>query len=467
MRHHKFLFIAASAAALTVSQSAMAAGFAVSAQSAFGMGNAYAGNAALGTDASTALTNPAGMFELEKPVFAVSAALTATVSEFTDQGSLINPLFGAEPVATDPGDGPNEASHGNSPSPGIYYARPLNNKWAVGFAFHVPFATASEYDDNWVGRYHAVETSVRAFDFNPSVAYKVNEKFSIGGGISVQYATALLTSKLDSGATCLGIASRSQGQIPVTSCTDIGLIYNQPALDSDVELEGTGTQVTFNLGAMFKPREGTKIGLTYRHGANHELEGDATFDNNQILDAFLNAIPEQQRALQSTGNTISADLPAIIDLSVSQKASEKLELLGTIKWTQWSSFDTLTSSFDNPAQPDSGIDFQWEDSVMASAGLNYTLSNKLTLRAGFAFDQTPIPNPTARSPRGPTNNRYWYSVGGTYKFSSRLTAHLGMTHIQIDESAIDNPGSAGNPTLRGSYEFDANLLAFQLNWNFI
>lgn len=465
MRHQKFFLIAASTAALTVSQSAMAAGFAVSAQSAYGMGNAYAGNAAVARDASTVLTNPAGIFELDKPVFAVSGALTASKATYTDQGSLLNPLFGAGDLAVAEGVGTGKSTSQNSPSPGLYYARKLNEKWALGFGFNVPFATSSDYGENWIGRYHAVETAVTAFDINPTVAYKINDKVSIGGGISIQIANAVLSNKLDSGATCLGISSAAG--LPLQNCGAIGLNPNDPSIDSNVELEGSGTQVTFNLGVLFKPREGTKIGVAYRHGTQHELEGDATFTNTPALGAFVGAFPEGSRPLQNTGTTISADLPATLDFSVAQMANEKLELLGTVKWTQWTSFDTLSSSFDNPAQADSSLPFNWEDAVMLSTGLNYTLNDKMTVRAGFAYDQTPIPNPRARSPRGPANNRYWYSFGGTYNFTNRLSANFAFTHIQIDESAIDNPGGPGNPTLRGSFEFDVNLLAFQLNWHFI
>ena len=466
MRTNNFILVAVSTTALGISQAASGAGFAVSAQSAFGMGNSYAGNAAVAGDASTALTNPAGIFELKnKAQFAVSGAATVSSADYTDRGSLSNVLFGAEPVGLAEGVGPNENLSGVGVSPGIYYARTLNDKWAVGFAFSVPFATASDYGDDWVGRYHAVESEVTAFDINPSFAYKVNDKFSVGGGLSVQIATAKLTSKLDSGATCLGIAS--QAGLPVTSCSDLGLLPNNPNIDTDAELDGTGTELTFNLGALFKPREGTKIGVTYRHGADHSLDGDADFTATPALEQFLAAFPEESRAIQDTGDSISADLPAIFDISIAQQATEQLELLATVKWTQWSSFDELVSEFDNPAQPDSSIAFNWDDSVMVSAGANFEVNEKLTVRAGLAYDQTPIPDATSRSPRGATDDRYWYSIGGSYDFTPRVTAHFGYARVEIDESAIDNSGNPGNPTLRGSYEWDVNLLAFQLNWNFM
>ena len=464
MRHQKFIVIAASTAALTMGQSAMAAGFAVSAQSAYGMGNAYAGNAAVAKDASTVLTNPAGIFELENPVFGFSAAVTSTGVDFTNKGSRINPLFASEPVDV---TGNGSQSLSSSPvTPGLYYARKLSDQWAIGFGLNVPFATSSEYDEDWVGRYHAVDTAVTAIDINPTVAYRVNDKVSIGGGISIQRASAVLTNKLDSGATCVLITVQ-QGA-PINTCADsLQVSPNDQSLDSNVELDGSGTALTFNLGALFKPREGTKIGIAYRHGSQHDLEGNATFDLNPALVALLSAAPSP-KFLDNTGSSISADLPATLDFSVAQQVNDKVELLGTVKWTQWTSFDKLTSTFDNPAQPESALPFGWEDTVTASAGFNFDLNNKLTLRAGFAYDQSPIPNPRARSPRGAANDRYWYSAGGTYNFNDKISASFAATHIEIDQSAIDNTGeSTGSPTLRGTYDFDVNLFAFQLNWHFI
>lgn len=452
----------------------MAAGFAVSAQSAYGMGNAYAGNAAVASDASTVLTNPAGIFELDKPVFGVNVALTSSGVDYTDKGTRTSPLFGSESITGAGGDSSTSLS-ATSPSPGIYYARKLNDKWAVGFGLNVPFATSSSYDDDWVGRYHAVDTEVTAIDINPTVAFRINDKVSIGGGISIQRASARLTNKLDSGATCALVAFQV-GQPPAICAAAIedggpGLVPNDSTRDSSVELEGEGTEVTFNLGVLFKPKAGTKIGIAYRHGAQHDLEGTADFQLDPGLAGLIRPEAEravEQRFLDDSGSSISADLPATFDVSIAQMVHEQVELLGTLKWTQWSSFDKLTTTFDNPEQAESSLPFGWEDTVTASAGFNYDFSNELTLRAGFSYDQSPIPNPQARSPRGAANDRYWYSVGGTYSFTKNISASFAATHIEIDQSAIDNTGAGtGSPTLRGTFDFDVNLLAFQFNWHFI
>jgi len=461
LKHTKFFCLAATTAALTISQSTMAAGFAVSAQSAYGMGNAYAGNAAVARDVSTVITNPAGIFELEHPTFGIGVSLTATASKFTDKGTRTFALIGAEPV--DAPRGANEGISGNNPSPGVYYARVLNDKWALGFGVNVPFASSSEYDDDWIGRYHAVETSVTAIDLSPSIAYKVNDKFSIAGGLIIQSASALLTNKLDSGTTCVLVTA--QAGAPVNTCGDSGLQVNDQSRDSNVEVDGSGTELSFNIGALFKPREGTRIGIAYRHGTQHSLEGSTDFTVDPVLGGILAA--GGSTFLSDTGSAVAADLPATLDLSVAQMVRSNVELLGTVKFTQWSSFDELTTTFDNPEQDASSLALDWEDTVTISTGFNYSVNEKLTLRAGFSYDQSPVPNPRARTARGPANDRYWYSAGGTYSFTKKLSVSFAAVHIQIDQSAIDNTGSTGSPTLRGTFDIDANLLAAQLNWHFI
>ncbi len=479
MKVRPFVYTTVGVVCLTASQSSNAAGFAVSAQSAYGMGNAYAGNAAVSNDASTVITNPAGIFELPKPVFAASASVTAANADYTDRGSSVGVLLGGGPIAgLRNEDGSPGTSHlsesfsSASVAPSLFYARRLSDKWATGFGIWVPFATSSEYDPNWVGRYHAVNTSVTAIELNPTVAYRINDKVSVGAGIGVQMSSLSLTSKLDTGATCFGLVEIAP--YSETDCFNAGLAPNVAELDSGVEIDGEDTAVTFNIGALFKPREGTKIGVTYRHGADHSLDGNANFDLNPAYEALLTA--NQLPFFDDQGSSVSASLPAVFDISVAQQINEKLQVLGTLKWTGWDSFDKLVTDYDNAASPASipkvsELTFNWENKLMLSAGINYTVSPKLTLRAGFAYDDEPIPGPDFRSPRGPTNDRYWYSAGATYQFSDKLTANFGVTHIQMDQASIDNTldsprGPDGSPTLTGVYDYGINLAAFQLNWSF-
>ena len=457
MKHHIQLTSAVAGLTLLCAAPAWSGGLAISSQGAIGMGNAYAGAGASANDVATVWANPAAMIYLKngKQVVGLAGNITATTLEFTDKGSTVNPAFGSGPVSGTT----SETNDNNSYIPNIYFARHVNPDLAFGFGLSAPFGTSSDYGDTWTGRYHALETNVSAIDLNPTVAYRVNEKLSIGGGISVQIVNAKLESALDSAALCYGLA-------PTIDCINAGISStNTVTQDGSATIEADGTGVTFNLGLLYTPMPGTNIGFTYRHGTDHKLSGDADFTlNEQLAQVFAdNQIP----LFTDTGTTVTASLPATYDFSIAHALNPKVQLLGSVLWTQWNVFDQLVSDFDNPAQPNSTVTFNYEDSVRASAGFNYFLNEKVTLRAGFAYDQEPVPNPSRRSPRGAANDRYWYSAGASYAFNKKASLHFGFAHLEVDQSAIDNTGDApGSPTLRGLFDLTANLASLQFNWQF-
>ncbi|MEM7259022.1 MAG: outer membrane protein transport protein, partial [Pseudomonadota bacterium] len=249
-------------------QSATAGGFALIEQGGSGMGNAYAGAAAVSADASTVWFNPAGMLELADPQLAVAGHVISVENEFSDRGTTLNPAFGLAPVSgatvTDPG--------GATVIPNFYYVRALRDNLAFGVGVSVPFGNSTDYGRDWVGRYQAVESAVSVIDINPSVAYRVNDQLSIGGGISVQLFDATLGSAVDSGATCLGLTST--GTLPLAACANAGLTTpGNLATDGYAEITGDSVATTFNFGVLYKPQPATKLGFAYRHSVDHELEG--------------------------------------------------------------------------------------------------------------------------------------------------------------------------------------------------
>ncbi len=443
-----------------LASAAQAGGFALIEQGGSGMGNAYAGASAVSQDASTVWFNPAGMLELKNHQIAVAAHVIAVNSDFTDRGTTLNAALGLGAV---PGDG-NVDAGGVSGLPNLYYVKPINNDLAFGFGISVPFGNSTEYNDDWVGRYQAVESAVTVLDFNPSIAYRVNERVSIGGGISVQLFDATLGSAVDSGATCLGLVSR--GTLELAECIGAGLTEaGVRANDGYADVTGDSVAATFNLGVLFKPRAGTKLGVAYRHSINHELDGEGKFTTNAGLAAVLanRGIP----LFQDAGATAEADLPSSVMFSIAHEANDKLELLADATFTAWSSLQELRVKFDNPVQPDTFNNLAYEDVWRVSAGLNYKQSNQLTLRAGVAYDQDPVPSPQLRTPRIPGNERTWLSFGAGYKVNDKLQLDVGFAHLFIDQTPIDNASeSAGGTTLRGVFDTDANLFSAQLTYKF-
>ena len=196
-----------------------AGGFALVEHGASGMGNAYAGAAAVAHDSSTIWFNPAGMSELEGREIAVGLHVLATDTDWADRGTSLNAaLPGAAAGAAVPGD---EFSGGTtSVLPNFYYTAPIDERWSYGIGVGAPYGSSTEYDDGWKGRYGSLESGIQVLDINPAFSYRVNEKVRLGGGISVQRLSANLTSAIDSSVACLG----SVGAADLSLCSDAGLV---------------------------------------------------------------------------------------------------------------------------------------------------------------------------------------------------------------------------------------------------
>jgi len=437
-----------------------AGGFALIEEGASGLGNAYAGAAAVSRDASTVWFNPAGMTELKEKEFLAAGHVIGVNSEFTDQGTTRNLAFrNGAPLNPDFATSDPIDVGGTSFIPNLYYVHPLRYGITLGIGLSVPFGNSTDYDRDWVGRYQAVESGVTALDINPSIAYRVNEQVSIGGGISVQFLSASLGSAIDTDVVCLGA-------LPIDACEASGL-NESGTLENDgfADIEGDGVAVSFNIGALFKPVAGTKLGVAYRHGFEHELEGTAEFTTNPVLEGIL----------QTGGSTLFADsdvtaeasLPPTVMFSGAYMANDRLELLADATYTGWSSFDELRVVFDNPVQPDTFNTLEYEDVWRVSAGFNYEFSDQLILRGGVALDQDPVPSTELRTARIPGNDRAWIAVGAGYKVNNRIGVDVGFAHLMIDDTPIANVSeAAGGTTIRGVFDTNANILSAQVTVQF-
>ena len=452
--------------AVAASEVSFAGGFALIEQGASGLGNAYAGAAAVSHDASTVWFNPAGMIEIKERQLLAAGHVIGVSSDFIDRGTTLNPAFGGGFVDADFATAPPVDASGTSGIPNLYYVHPLKQGITLGIGLSVPFGNSTDYDRAWVGRYQAVESAVAAFDINPSIAYRVNEQLNVGAGISVQSMSAKLGSAVDSAGTCFGLAAR--GSLQLAECLGAGLSApGQASTDGFADIEGDGVALSFNLGLLYKPRVGTKLGLAYRHGIEHELEGDADFTNNPGLEALLANRDTPIPLFLDGPVTAEASLPPTVMFSASHEINDQIEILADATFTGWSSFDELRIVFDSPAQPDTFNTLEFEDVWRVSAGVNYDYSDQLTLRAGVAYDEDPVPGPRLRTARIPGNERVWAAFGVGYEFNSKVGVDVSFAHLMVDDTPLDNESeAAGGTTLRGVFETSANIISAQVTVQF-
>lgn len=409
--------------AVAFSGTAAAAGFQLLEQNASGLGNSYAGSAALAENASTIFYNPAGMTQL--PGRNVSAGINAIRPSFTftDSGST-NPTALGGGAAT--GGNGGDAAGEWSPLPNGYLSWQLDDRWFVGVGFGAPFGLKTEYEPGWVGRFHSIKFDIKTYNINPSVAYKVNDMLSVGAGVSWQRIEAEYIKR---------------AVVPVPN---VGIFT--PLATNELESDAWG----WNVGATLQPRADTRFGVSYRSAIMHHAEG------TQTLRDGLNV-----------NNTAKADvkLPDTLVLSAWHQLSDRWELLADVSWTGWSSIPKLTIT--NGSGQSDQLTLKFRDTWRVALGANYKVSDAWKLKAGLAWDQSPVPDDAHRPASLPDNDRTWISFGVQYRPAKDSTLDVGYAHLIVKDTKINNTDNTlARGLLAGNYDSHAHIFGVQYSLAF-
>jgi long-chain fatty acid transport protein len=443
--------LAVAGVTFTAAGVANASGFALVEQSVKQVGNAVSGGSSAAEDATTIFFNPAGMTRLKGRHVVIGGHIISPSSKFSGSAST-NPLLGGAAISGSDGG---EAGS-NALVPSFYYAQALNERLRFGVGVGAPFGLSTEYDSDWIGRYHAIKSKVMTLNINPSVAYKVNDRLSLGAGFNMMRATAELSNAMDYSAVCLA-------SLDPASCAALGLASpGSTSSDGHFSVEGDDWGYGFNLGLLYEVNQQTRIGAAYRSKVKQEVEVEADFTAPAGI-----AVPAAFAAvLADSDASATVDLPASLSLSVTTAVDPQWELMANITWTQWSCFDELRIEFDNPLKADSVQPENWDDTYMFSVGFNYRHNADWTFRGGIAYDQTPIPGVEYRTPRIPGNDRKWIAGGFTYTATPAITVDFALAHLFVSDTDIDATDESFGHTLTGSYESDVNIISAQANWRF-
>jgi long-chain fatty acid transport protein len=397
-----------------------AAGFQLQEQTASGLGVAFSGMPAAAQDAGVAFWNPAAMPLLEGTQASAVMHYIKTSFEFASAGG---PPGGSSYNAF--GNGGNAGS-GNW-VPALYGKISINPQLSLGLAINAPFGLKTEWDTPWAGMFHAIKSEVKTLNFNPSVGYKINERFSLGAGVSYQRLTATLSN----GVTPL--IPTAQGAV-----------------------EGKDWGFGWNLGALLDFGEGTRLGLTYRSAINYTIKGNLTFNNP---------------AFTALASTVQADLklPRTIALGVSHQFTPALRGLADVTWTGWDSVQALTvvaTSGAAAGHPVSNVALNFRNTWRAGTGVEYQLNPLWLLRGGIAYDRSPVQD-QFRTPRLPDNDRKWLAAGVRLQPSANWSIDLGYAHLWVKSAPSELAPAGPVPgALIGSYTANSNIFAAQASVHF-
>ncbi|MBB1377896.1 outer membrane protein transport protein [Pseudoalteromonas sp. SR43-2] len=400
-----------------VSADSFAAAFQLSEQNASGLGRAYAGEASIADDASVVARNPALMTLFKDKQLSVAAIGVIPDVSLEGEGA---------PTGIDQSSLDDDSIAPSAVVPAAYFTMPYNDKVSLGFGAFSNFGLSTDFDDDYSAGQIAGKTEIFTVNLNASVAYKVTEKFSYGIGLNVIYADATIVRHL--GTTPL----------PIPDQTEV------------VNLEGDDTGYALNIGLMYQLDENSRFGFNYRTETDITFEG--TYSNQLPMTDFT---PQGLSGTELPGS-VDITLPAIAEFSGSHQLDEKLGLHYSILWTGWSSFDSLEAQVTAPTGDKFSAfnkDESFSDSYRFAVGSDYQYNEDLLLRAGVAFDQSPV-SQDHLSISIPDTDRFWFSFGGNYTIDQSSNVDLGVSIIRGKTQNFEEDGfefeSQGNAVLIGA-----------------
>ncbi|MDP8098999.1 porin [Pasteurella atlantica] len=409
------------AAVLTLSATgSFAAGFQLAEISTSGLGSSFSGNAVVAEDASVVATNPALMTEFTRPEISVG-------------GIYINAKVNIDGKLRTP-RGNMDASNGsivpNAVIPNLYFVLPVNERFSMGGGINVNYGLKSEFrKDNPAGFLMGM-TSLKTINYNLSGAAKLGNGFSFGLGVNAIQAEA----ELDRYA---------------------GVLIPQK-MDTEVKhLEGKEWGYGWNVGLAYNLNENHRFGFGYHSGVNLDFTGKFSSDLPLAMKGTNGAsIPAE----------LSVTLPAFWELSAYHKLTDKLALQYSWKRTDWSAFKELKATSSMSPKPVLEKPEHFSDTNRYALGVSYQAMEKLTLRVGIAYEEGA--SKKAPSVSIPDTDRTWYSVGATYQFTPNLSADVGYAYVYGHKNNFVEVQKDAPMPLTVKSRSHVNLFGLNVNYKF-
>ena len=450
---------------------AFGSGFQLIEQNGSGLGNAYSGQAASVKDASAVFFNPANMTRVEGTQVAVSLEYIGVGTKFTDSGSTrpFLPTNPPTPISAQLGGTGGDAG-GWTPVPNAYFTWQAGKSLWLGLGLNAPFGLKTEWDPTWMGRFHATKSEVKTYNINPSVAFKVNENYSLGAGVSYQKLDATLASAVPYGGLAVGAAA------PYGAAAQAGILAQLGGLsglarEGEATIEGDTWTWGYNFGLHAKLGQYGHLGATYRSKIKHELDGTVTFANAPTFATSgpLGALGTGINARFANGPaTTTVELPETFSIAASYE-TDKYELMADYTYTGWDSIQALVITRPDGTQV-SSVPLNFETTWRTGLGFNYQVNDKFKLRLGLAYDKAPVQD-EYRTPRLPDNDRVWTAAGFEYKLGEKGAFDMGYAHLFVSDASSnlpnqDTPASPPKGKLIGSYAAKVDILSAQFRFSF-
>lgn len=353
------------------------------------VGPAATGVVAKADTAEIVALNPAGMTRLKKPSWYGNPMVmyTKNTTEVTVQG-----VPGKREIDDD----------SFLFLPGLYYVRPINDKWTVGIGPNAGTGFGTTYGDEWVGRYLLDEWSLFFAGIAPSAAYRVNDKLSIGGSVSVNYSNFTLNKAVFNG-------------------------LNEP--DGEFEIEADGWAVGVILGVLYEFTDNTRAGLSYRSELEASNEGDPDFSD--LSPARRNIL--EQAGILNQEISVDTNQPQALLAGFFHDFDNGWTMTVDAAWIDFSEWNIDNVTIGNTVIAKDGTEYQ--DIWACSVGATYDWKPKWNLRGGLAYVSSGLEDED-RTLFTRYDDMWGVGFGVKHTFGGQRSLAVDITYFQFGDGEV-------------------------------
>jgi long-chain fatty acid transport protein len=385
------------------------------------VGLASAGWAARAQNPGTVFTNPAGMTRLEGVQIAAAVQPTYVGADFTTNSDTT--------VTTgSSGDGSVWL-----PAMGLFASFAVTENLRLGFGLLNYFGGATDFGDDWKGRYYVQEQTLLAPTLQPAIAYRITDWLSVGGGVLLQY-----------------------GYLKY----DVAINNVLPGFsDGQLELKDGVFGIGGNVGILIEPCAGTRFGIQYLTPVSLDFEDEPSFSG---LAPGINAILTN-RGLIGGRLDLGLEEPMALMVSAYHDLTQHWAIMGNAGWQDWSSFGKVDVGLVSTTATSLTVEVPYKDTWHVGAGTQYRYLDWL-LSFGFAYDSSMVSD-SDRTLTLPIGAQYRFAGGLRYAWSERLNLGVAYEMVWQGDLPVDQNRGALAGRVAGDFR-GSSIQAVSLNLDY-
>jgi long-chain fatty acid transport protein len=405
---------------------------------------ADAGEAAVVEDAGTNWYNSAGLVYLPRQVVlsAIDVYAPVTITGDVNAPSTLNQfgppisLFGNNFTASG-----SASSHPNTVLPAFHVSVPVSEKIALGMSVVPAWGFTEDYGENSMLRYNLTRVYTKTLDIAPSIAMKINDRWSVGIGPDIHYFSA---------------QSKSHTRTEGTLAPVIGTVA-----DSSSRFSASSWNYGGHIGLLYRYDDRTRVGLNYRSKIVMNLSGwsDFSLDGGGFFETNSFQLP--------------ISLPPTTTLSVYHDMTPCWALMGTVAYDEWSTIKNYharnyiqppTPTNPSGILPDVTVPQNMSNTFDLSVGTHFKVTDKWMLRGSFKYEPTPTTS-AYRDINFPDGAKYGLQIGTRYQVNHQVAIDLIYGHVFVKSEHINDVNPVTGATVTGHTSSSIDLLGGQLVWN--